>query len=172
MRAALVGVLGRLTADWQRLPAARRRLAVYAIAIIGGGFFMWFLQTLDHAHTALATIVDGAAERAQAALLEQRAVEFTQLRARPPLASATVDLRALVQTELNAAGLAAQVDGLEVLEGGRVRVALATVAFADWLSLLERLQSQQVLVEVCSVQTLAMRGRVQASATLTLARRR
>ena len=170
MRAALVGVLGRLTADWQRLPAARRRLAVYAIAIIGGGFFMWFLQTLDHAHTALRRRVP--ALRAQAALLEQRAVEFTQLRARPPLASATVDLRALVQTELNAAGLAAQVDGLEVLEGGRVRVALATVAFADWLSLLERLQSQQVLVEVCSVQTLAMRGRVQASATLTLARRR
>ena len=170
MRAALVGVLGRLTADWQRLPAARRRLAVYAIAIIGGGFFMWFLQTLDHAHTELRRSIP--ALRAQAALLEQRAVEFTQYRARPPLASATVDLRALVQTELNAAGLAAQADGLEVLEGGRVRVALATVAFADWLSLLERLQSQQVLVEACSVQTLAMRGRVQASATLTLARRR
>ena len=170
MRAALVGVLGRLTADWQRLPAARRRLAVYAIAIIGGGFFMWFLQTLDQTHTALRRSMP--ALRAQAALLEQRAVEFTQLRARPPLASATVDLRALVQTELNAAGLAAQADGLEVLEGGRVRVALATVAFADWLSLLERLQSQQVLVEACSVQTLAMRGRVQASATLTLARRR
>ena len=93
------------------------------------------------------------------------------MRARPPLASATVDLRALVQTELNAAGLTVQADGLEVLEGGRVRVALATVAFADWLSLLERLQTQQVLVEVCSVQALAMRGRVQASATLTLARR-
>jgi len=169
MRAALVGVLGRLTTDWQRLPAAWRRLAVYVIAIIGGGFFMWFLQTLDHTHTALRRSMP--ALRAQAALLDQRAVEFTQLRARPPLASATVDLRALVQTELNAAGLTVQADGLEVLEGGRVRVALATVAFADWLSLLERLQTQQVLVEVCSVQVLAMRGRVQASATLTLARR-
>ena len=169
MRAALEGVLGRLTTDWQRLPAARRRLAVYAIAIIGGGFFMWFLQTLSHTHAALRRSVP--ALRAQAALLEQRAVEFTQLRARPPLASVTVDLRALVQTELNAAGLGVQADGLQVLEGGRVRVALATVAFADWLSLLGRLQSQQVLVEACSVQALAMRGRVQASATLTLARR-
>ena len=167
MRAALQGMTSRLRAEWQRLPAPRRRLALGTALMISAVLVLWSVQLLAHTRAALRRSVPEL--RAQALLLEQRAAEFGRLRARPA-ASVDTDLRALLQAELHAGGLTLPGDALEMLDGGRVRVSFATIAFADWLHLLERLQSRQVQDEACSVQALPSRGRVQASVTLAIAR--
>jgi general secretion pathway protein M len=111
-----------------------------------------------------------SALHAQANRLERDASELVQLRAAPPETAAPTDLRALVQARIERAGLSRLLVRLDTPDSNQVRVEFGAIPFADWLSWVTALQTQQVRLESCRVDALSTPGLVSATATLVRAR--
>lgn len=149
---------------WQAR-APRERIVITLVAVIMGvALYGWLLQSGGRARTELQARVTTL--RAEAAGLEQQALELERLRTTPATPASRSDLGAQVQRQAEAAGLGGALARLEVQDANRVAVTFAAVAFADWLAWVASLGSQQVRLSACRIEALPEPGMVGVTATL------
>lgn len=153
---------------WEsRAPRERAAIAVLA-ALLGVVLYGWLVQSGGRAHTQLRASV--AALGAQAARLEQQAAELDRLRANPAPPVSQSDLRALVQAQAGAAGLARELVKIDAPDANQVVVVFGAVAFEDWLKWVDSMRAQQVRLDTCKIEALSTPGMVSVTATLLRAK--
>lgn len=154
----------RLHRAWQsRTP--RERIVVTILAVILGiALYVWLLQSGGRARARLQANV--VTLRAEAAGLEQQALELERLRATPVTPASRGDLGEQVQAQVDAAGLGHALAKLDAQDADRVVVSFGAVGFADWLNWIASLNSQHVRLAACRIEALPEPGMVGASATL------
>jgi general secretion pathway protein M len=158
----------RLRRLWEsRAPRERMVVAVLTVAL-GVVLYLWLVQSAERARGQLRTNVTTL--RAQAAGLEQQAVEYERLRATPPATASATDLRTLVQAQAAAAGVLRALQRIDAPDANQVQVVLGSVAFEDWLNWVGGLQSQQVRLDTCRIEALSTAGLVSVTATFTRAK--
>ena len=108
--------------------------------------------------------------RALAGRLEHEAAEYESLRLKSPATTSKTELRTLVQAQIDAEGLARSTTRIEAAGPNVVQVVFGAVAFADWLKWVASLQSQQVRLDTCRIETLSTPGLVSITATFTRAK--
>lgn len=150
-----------------RSPRDRAIIATLAV-VIGVALYGALVQTAGRARTQLGASV--AALRVQAARLDQQAGELERIRAAPVISASDTDLRALVQARAGEAGLSGALVRIDAPDAGQVVVVFGAVAFADWLNLVEILNSQHVRLETCRIEALSTAGLVSVTATLVRAK--
>lgn len=138
-------------------------MAILAV-VLGTASYFWLVQAGGRAHMRLGASVTTL--RAQAARLEQQAVELVRLRATPATAVSQTDLRSLVQAQAGAAGLSRALVKIDAPDASQVIVVFGAVAFADWLNWVASLNSQQVRLDMCRIEALSAPGMVSVTATL------
>lgn len=154
---------------WWESRAPRERVLVAALAaILGAALYLGLVQSADRARTQLRTTVPTL--RAQTVRLEQQAAELERLRATPPATASQTDLRTLMQARADAAGLARAMTRIDATDVNQVQVVFGAVSFADWLTWVAGLQSQQVHLDACRIEALSTPGQVSITATFIRAR--
>ena len=145
--------------------APRERVIIAALAaILGTVLYVWLVQSAWQARMQLRTSVTSL--RAQAARLDQQALEYGRLRVAPAATVSPTDLRTLVQAGVDAAGLARALVRIDAPDADQVVVVFGAVAFADWLAWIDGLQAQQIRLDACRIEALATPGLVSVTATL------
>ncbi len=155
---------------WEsRAPRERAILAALAV-MLGAALYVWLVQSAGQARVKLHASVTTL--RAQAAGLDQQALEYGSLRAAPALTASPTDLRTLVQAQAGAAGLSHALVRIDAPDADQVVVVFGAVAFADWLSWIAGLKSQHVRLDACRIEALSTPGLVSVTATLVRAKPR
>jgi general secretion pathway protein M len=149
---------------WEsRSPRERVIIATLAV-LLGLALYAWLMQAAGRARAQLHMNV--TALRTQAARLDQQALEHARLRAAPAATASSTDLRKLVQSRIDAAGLSRALVRMDAPDADQVVVVFGAVAFADWLDWIAGLQLQQVRLDTCRIEALAAPGMVSVTATL------
>lgn len=155
---------------WEsRAPRERKVIAVVA-ALMGVLLYVWLVHSADLARAHLQTSV--TTFRALAARLEHEAAEYESLRSKPPATTSKTELRALVQAQIDAEGLSRLATRIEATSPNEVQVVFGAVPFADWLKWVATLQSQQIRLDSCRIETLSTPGLVSVTSTVTRAKPR
>ena len=158
----------QLRKAWEsRAPRERAVIAVLGV-LLGIALYAWFVQSAGRARVQLSATVTTL--RAQAARLDEQAAELGRLRAAPAPSASQTDLRTLVQTRADAAGLARAMGRIDAQNADQVVVVFGAVAFADWLNWIAMLEAQQIRLEACRIEALAAPGLVSVTATLVRAK--
>ena len=153
----------RILELWEsRAPRERMFIAVLAI-FLGVTLYLWLVTEADRARTQLRASVPVL--RAQSVRLEQQASEHESLRAVPPLAASPDDLSTLMQTQVNAVGLSHALVSIDAADANQVWVVFSAVPFADWLSWVAAMQSQQVRFDGGRIEALPEPGMVSVTGT-------
>jgi general secretion pathway protein M len=152
---------------WDARPPRERVIIVVLTFTIGAVLYGWLVRTADQARTQLRATITTL--RSQASDLERQAVELGRLRAAPVAPSSRTELRALVQAQAEAAGLAGALGRIEARDANQVQVALGSVAFAEWLTWVGTLQALQVRLDACRIEALSVPGLVSVTATFVRA---
>ena len=157
-----------MMAAWRRLLSGRsareRAVAALVTCVVAALCYAWFIATADRARTRLEA---GAATlRAQVRVLESQAAEVERLRALTPARASYTELRALVQSQAEAGGLARALVRVDVLDAGRVQVVFGAVRFSDWLAWVAAMQAQQARVESTRIEAMSAPGLVSVTTTL------
>ena len=157
-----------MIAVWRRLLSGRsareRTVMALVLCVVAALFYAWFIATADRARARLEA---GAATlRVQVRVLESQAAEVERLRALAPVRASHTELRALVQSQAEAGGLARALVRVDVLDAGRVQVVFGAVRFSDWLAWLAAMQAQQARVESTRVEAMSAPGLVSVTTTL------
>ena len=159
----------RLRRLWEsRSPRERAVVAVLA-ALLGVALYLWLVQSAERARGQLRASVTTL--RAQAAGVEQQAVEYERLRAAPPATASSTDMRTLVQAQAGAAGVSRALQRIDAPDANQVQVVLGSVAFSDWLTWVAGLQSQQIRLDTCRIEALSTAGLVTVTATFVRAKK-
>lgn len=160
----------RLREAWvSRSPRERAIFAGLAV-LLGVVLTAWFMQTAGRARAQLQASVTTL--RAQAARLDEQALEQGRLRAAPAATISRTDLRVLVQARVDGAGLARALARIDATDAHQVVVVFGAVAFADWLNWIAGLGSQQVRLDACRIEALSTPGLISVTATLVRAQPR
>ena len=158
----------RLRKAWEsRAPRERAIIAALAV-ILGAALYVWLVQSAERARVPLRTSVTTL--RAQAARLDQQALEYGHLRATPAATASPTDLRTLVQARVADAGLSRALVRLDAPDADQVVVVFGAVAFADLLNWIAGLKSQHVRLDACRIEALSTPGLVSVTATLVRAK--
>lgn len=157
----------RLLDAYRAAPAIHRRIVLTVLVLAGALLYGWLLLAAGEARNRLQTTVDRL--QGQAMQLERDAAEYTKLRATPAVRLAQADLRTLVQSHADQAGLSAALVKIDALDKHRVQLAFGAVAFADWLEWIRTLQGQQARLESCRIEALSTPGLVSITAQLNRA---
>ncbi len=150
----------------------RDRMIIAALAMVLGvvGYVALVLSAQRARGPLRASVMSLQAE---AARLDQQALEYTHLRAAPSATASTTDLRTLVQARIDDAGLATALVRIDAPDSDQVVVVFGAVVFADWLKLVAGLRSQQVRMDTGRIEALATSpGQVSVTVTLVRARPR
>ena len=148
--------------------APRERAIIAALAVmLGAALYVWLVQAAGQARVQLRTSVTTL--RAQAARLDQQALEYGRLRAAPAATASPTDLLTLVQTRVGDAGLSRALVRLDAPNANQVTAAFGALPFADWLTWVASLQTQQVRLDACRIEALSTPGMVSVTATFTRA---
>lgn len=147
-----------------QLPLLREPAFIAVCALLALALYAWFAQSAGRARAQLTANVTALQE--QASRLELQATEVARLRAAPASTASRTDLRTLLQTQANAAGLAPALLRIDVADADQVQVTFGAVAFADWLAWAASLQAQRVRVDSCRIEALTAPGMVSVTATL------
>ena len=159
----------QLRKAWEsRAPRERAIIAALA-ALLGAILYVWLVQSAGQARVQLGGSVTTL--RAQAARLDQQALEYGRLRVAPAVTASPTDLRSLVQARVDDAGLARALVRIDATNADQVVVVFGAVAFADWLNWIAGLKSQQVRLDACRIEVLSTPGLVSVTATLVRAKR-
>ena len=154
----------RLHKAWEsRAPHERAIIAALAV-LLGAALYLVLVQTAGRARAQLRPGV--ATLRMQASRLEQQAGELEHLRMTPPIAASQTDLRALVQAQAGAAGLAHALVRIDALDADQAVTVFGAVAFTDWLNWIAGLKAQHIRLDSCRIEALATPGLVSVTATL------
>lgn len=156
-----------LRTGWQlRSPRERSSLLVLAAVLVIAGY-AWLVVAAGRERGRLRESVMQL--RTHSVHLDAQALELGRLRAAPPVAASPMDLRALIQARIDAAGFASRLTRIDAPESNRVIVTFGTLPFADWLAWIAVLQAQQVRLEACRIEALSGSGLVSVTATLVRA---
>lgn len=153
----------RILKLWEsRAPRERTFIAVLTI-VLGVTMYLWLVTEADRARAQLRASVPVL--QVQAVRLEQQASENERLRAAPLLAVSPIDLRTLVQTQIDAAGLSHTRVSINAPDTNQVQVVFSAVSFADWLNWVAAMQSQQVWFDGGRIEALPAPGMVGVTGT-------
>lgn len=158
----------RLRRLWESRAPRERAVIAALTAVLGAALYLWLVQSADRARGQLRTTVTTL--RAQAARVEQQAVEYERLRATPSATASSTDLRTLVQAQAAAAGVSRALQRIDAPDANQVQVVLGSVAFAHWLNWVGGLQLQQIRLDTCRIEALSTAGLVSVTATFTRAK--
>ena len=149
--------------------APRERAVIAALAVVlGVVLYVWLVQSAGRARVQLNTSVTML--RAQAAPLDQQAIEVVRLRAAPAATASTTDLHTLVQARIGEAVLSSALVSIDAADANQVKVVFGALPFADWLAWVASLQAQQVRLDACRIEALPTPGLVSVTATLVRAK--
>lgn len=158
----------RLRKLWEsRAPRERTVIAVLA-GLVGAALYLSLVLSAERARPPLRANV--ATLRAQAARLDQQALELGHLRATPAVTASSTDLLTLVQARLGESGLSRALLRIDAADADQVVVVFGAVSFADWLNWIGSLQAQHVRLEACRIEALSTPGLVSVTATLVRAK--
>jgi type II secretory pathway component PulM len=151
------------------LRTSRERVVIATVAALAGALLLLGLMfSANRARSELRSSV--TALQSDAMRLDRDAAEIERLRMAPQSAPPSQrDLRVLLEAQANATGLSGAVVRVEAAGPDTVSVVLGAVAFSDWLTLVQRLQSQRVRVESTRIEALSASGMVSVTATFTRA---
>jgi type II secretory pathway component PulM len=136
--------------------------------MLGAALYVWLVQSAGQARVQLRTSVTTL--RAQAARLDQQALEYGRLRAAPAATASPTDLRTLVQARVGDAGLSRALVRIDAPDPNQVKVVFGALPFTDWLAWVASLQAQQVRLDACRIEALSTPGLVSVTATFTRAK--
>ena len=160
----------RLRKIWEsRSPRDRVVIAIVA-AVVGAALYFLLAQSAYRARAQLDVSV--SALRAQAARLNLDATELARVRALPAPAAAQTDLRTLLQTRAEAAGLARALVRIDAPDPHQVQVVFGAVAFAEWLAWVASLQAEHIRLDTGRIEALSAPGMVGVTAAFTRAKPR
>ena len=158
----------RLKRLWEsRAPIERAIIAAMAL-VLGVALYAAFVHSAGRARAQLRASVTTL--RAQAARVDQQAAELGRLRTAPVVSASRTDLRTLVQTRANEAGLSRALVRIDAPDADQVVVVFGAVAFADWLNWISALKSLQVRLDTCRIEAMSTPGLVSVTATLIRAK--
>lgn len=159
----------RLRSLWESRSSRERAVVAVVAAVVGAVLYLWLVQSAERARGQLKTTVSTL--RAQATRVDQQAVEYERLRVTPPVTASSTDLRTLVQSQAGAAGVSRALQRIDAPDANQVQVVLGSVAFADWLTWVAGLQTQQVRLDTCRIEAMSTAGLVSVTATFVRAKR-
>ena len=157
--------MNRLHTLW-RSRAPRERLVMTLLAVLVALIvYVGFVQSAHRARLQLEKSVSQL--RVESVRLNRSAEEIGRLRALPMPAQpgSAPDLRALMQSKINSAGIGPSLRSIDVLDAGQVRVTFGAVPFADWLAWVEALQAQQIRLDTVRIESLTTPGLTSVTAT-------
>ena len=158
----------QLRKAWEsRSPRERAIIAALAV-LLGVALYVWLVQSAGQARAQLRASVTTL--RAQAAHLDQQALEYLRLRAAPAATASPTDLRTLLQAQAGAAGLSRALLRIDAPDANQVKVDFGALPFADWLAWVASLQAQQVRLDTCRIEALSAPGLVSVTASLVRAK--
>ncbi len=149
---------------WESRSPRDRTIIAAAAVLTGVLMYVWLVLAAARATASLGPRV--ITLRGQAARLEQQASEVESLRAAPPIPVSRTDLRALVQAQTDATGLAHALVSINAPDAGQVVVVFGAVSFPDWLRWIAALEVQHVRLDSCRIEALSTPGQVSVTATL------
>lgn len=149
---------------WTSCSAPERWLVAAAALCLGLVLYVWLLLSTMHARQRLLPEVTEL--RAQAIRQSRQADEIERLRALPPAAPVTTDLRQLVQRQLDASGLRQSLVSIEPVGARQVKLVFGSVAFADWLTWADDVRAQQLRIAAVRIQSRDAPGQVSVTVTL------
>ena len=159
----------QLRKAWESRSPRERAIITALGLVLGAALYVWLVQSAGRARAQLHASVTTL--RAQAARLDQQALEYGRLRVAPAAAVSPTDLRTLVQAGVGDAGLARALVRIDAPDADQVVVVFGAVAFADWLNWIAGLKSQHVRLDACRIEALSTLGLVSVTATLVRAKR-
>jgi type II secretory pathway component PulM len=146
-----------------RTPGEKWAMALTLVIAIAA-LYAWLVLSATEARARLQTNVTSL--RAQSVQLEQHSVEYARLRSTPVPAVPQIDLRALVQSQTDAAGLSQALIKINVQDAHRLQLTFGATSFAAWLDWAQTLQLQQIRIEAARIEALSTAGLVSVTATL------
>lgn len=158
-------MIERIIRIWKSRSERDRIAIAVLIFLMVAGMYTWLLQAAGPAHSQLQASILKA--RAQAVLLEQQALEYDRLRAKPALAVTRTDLRTLLTTRIAEAGLSRELVRIDAADANQVTVAFGSLSFADWLAWATNLQALNVRLIECRIESLSAPGQVSVNATFS-----
>ncbi len=158
----------RLRQLWEsRSPRDRVLIAILA-AVVAAVLYLWLAQSAQRARTQLGASL--SVLRAQSIRLDLDATELERVRAMPLPPAAQTDLRTLIQSRAEAAGLARALIRIDAADANQVQVVFGAVAFAEWLAWVASLQAERVRLDTGRIEALSTPGMVGITATFTRAK--
>ena len=149
---------------WAARSPQERWLIAAASLFLGLLLYVWLLQATTHARQRLLPAV--AQLRTAAVQQGAQADEIMRLRATPPPPPSTMDLRQLVQRQVDATSLTGSLVSVELVGTQQVKVVFGSVAFADWLSWADTMQAQHLRFSAAKIEAQPAPGQVSVTATL------
>ncbi len=158
----------RLRKLWEsRSPRDRLLIAIIA-ALVAAVLYLWLVQSAQRARAQLGASL--SVLRAQATRLDLDAAELERVRAMPVPAAAKTDLRTLIQSRAETAGLARALVRIDAPDANQVQVVFGAVAFAEWLGWVAALQAERIRLDTGRIEALSTPGMVGVTATFTRAK--
>ena len=158
----------QLRKAWEsRAPRERAIIAALGLTLVAA-LYVWLVQSAGRARAQLHTSV--MTLRAQAARLDQQALEYGRLRAAPAATVSPTDVRTLVEARVGEAGLSRALARIDAADADQVVVVFGAVPFADWLNWIDGLKSQHIRLDACRIEALSTPGVVSVTATLVRAK--
>lgn len=161
-------MISRMHLIWTSLAKRQRTGIIALIGVALTGLYLALLLTAGPARDRLQ--VNVMALRKQSAQLSLQAAEYARLRNAPVPGIAKTDLRSVVQSQADAAGLSGALVKIEVQDADRVQITFGSIAFGDWLDWIRSLHAQHTRIESCRIEALTAAGLVSVTAVLVRTR--
>jgi len=156
-------MIERVLRIW-RSRSDRDRTAIAVLAfLLAAGMYAWLWQAAGPARTQLRESI--LKSRAQAARLEQHASEYDRLKAKPAPAVTRTDLRTLLATRIAQSGLSRELVRIDAADANQVGVVFGSLSFAEWLAWVANLQTLNIRLIECRIESLSAPGLVSVNAT-------
>lgn len=149
---------------WTKWTHWQRTTTIIFAIISAIVLYCWLTHSVNQARVKLNDNVGVLV--GQQALMEQHATEIERLRATPTPAASQTDLRALVHSHIDAAGLGNNLTKLDMQDNNRIQVIFGAISFGDWIAWVKTLQSQYVRIEACRIEALSTPGMVGVTVKL------
>jgi general secretion pathway protein M len=155
----------KLQTFWKSRAPKERAALIALVMVVAALLYWWLIQSATHARSQLKISVPQL--KAQAVRVEQQAAEYERLRNAPAPTASQTDLRQLVQTQIDAAGLSRSLIRIDAKEANQVQVVFGDAPFSNWLIWVENLVSQRVRLDTSRIEATSTLGLVNVTATVT-----
>jgi len=156
-------MIARLRETWEsRTPRERGAMTALAI-VLSVTMYSSLITSAEQARTRLRSSIPIL--RDQANEFQRQASEYERLKATLSVSSEPGDLRALVQSEADSAGLSHVLSSIDAVDTDRTKVVLNAVPFADWISWVAAMEMHGIRINSSRIEALPQPGIVDVTAT-------